>query len=205
MTTPGDRPLSFEAIRAALAARERRDYPFHDLQPEHLPEGGLRHAAVLVPLLERDGEICLLFTKRPMELRRHAGQVCFPGGRIDESDADDLAAALRETEEEIGLPPGNVEVLGRLDETLVLVSSFRLTPWVGRVPYPFPYAPHAQEVEEIIVVPLRELSAPGAHRTQEVVAYGIPHEVHFYDVKGQVIWGATARVVTQLLQLLERT
>jgi 8-oxo-dGTP pyrophosphatase MutT (NUDIX family) len=203
MSTGTGRRLTFDDLRVALAARPRRDYPFHELDATHLPEGGLRRAAVLVPVLERDGEICFLFTKRPQELRRHGGQVCFPGGRIDATDADDLAAALRETEEEIGLPPGRVEVLGRLDETLVLVSGFRLTPWVGRVPYPFPYAPHAQEVEGILVVPVAELLAPGAHRTQELVAYGIPHEVHFYDVQGEVIWGATARVVTQLLELWE--
>jgi 8-oxo-dGTP pyrophosphatase MutT (NUDIX family) len=203
MTSSTKGPFSFEDVRAALAARTRTDYPFHELFADHLPEGGLRRAAVLVPLLERDGEICFLFTKRPLELRLHAGQVCFPGGRVDATDADDLAAALRETEEEIGLPPAKVEVLGRLDETLVLVSGHRLTPWVGRVPYPFPYAPHAAEVDGILIVPVADLLAPGVHRTQELVAYGVPHEVHFYDVQGEVIWGATARVVTQLLQIWE--
>lgn len=201
MTSGKSPSLTFDDVRAALAGRARRDYPFDELETAHLPEGGLRHAAVLVPLLERGGEICVLLTKRPLELRRHAGQVCFPGGRIDATDADDLAAALRETEEEIGLPPAEVEVLGRLDDTLVLVSGFRLTPWVGRVPYPFPYAPHAQEVDGIIVASIAELLAPGVHRTEELVAYGIPHEVHFYTVQGEVIWGATARVLTQLLEL----
>lgn len=204
MTSDPTRPLSFEDVRAALAERERSDYPFHELGEEHLPEGGLRHAAVLVPLLDRDGELCVLLTKRPMALRRHAGQVCFPGGSIDASDADDLAAALRETEEEIGLPPEHVEVLGRLDETLVLVSGFRLTPWVGRVPYPFPYAPHADEVQAILIVPIAELRAPGVHRTEQLTAYGVSHEVHFFDVQGDVIWGATARVMWHLLELWER-
>lgn len=203
MTSSGRSP-TFEELRDLLAARERRDFPFHELSSEHLPEGGLRHGAILVPLLERDGETCLLFTKRPADMRRHAGQVCFPGGRVDDTDADALAAALRETEEEIGLPPDRIELLGRLDETLVLVSGFRLTPWVGRVPYPFPYAPHAQEVAGIIIVPIPELRAPGVHRTQQVFAYGVHHEVHFYDVQDEVIWGATARIVTQLLELWER-
>ena len=75
MTSRETEKSPFDELRAALAARQRRDFPFHDLDPLHLPEGGLRRAAVLVPLLERDGELCLLFTKRPMELRRHAGQV----------------------------------------------------------------------------------------------------------------------------------
>jgi 8-oxo-dGTP pyrophosphatase MutT (NUDIX family) len=203
MTSGTTRRLDFEDLRAALATRQRRDYPFDELSPQNLPEGGLCRAAVLVPLLRHDGEICFLFTKRRAHLRRHAGQICFPGGRIDATDADSLAAALRESEEEIGLPPAQVDVLGRLDETLVLASAFRLTPWVGRVPYPFPYTPAEAEVEAILVVPVEELRLPGAHRTERIVAYGVEHDVHFFDVKGEIIWGATARVLTQLLELWE--
>jgi 8-oxo-dGTP pyrophosphatase MutT (NUDIX family) len=201
MSDRTERRIGFEELRAALAARARRDYPFHTLLPENLPEGGLRRGAVLVPLLEHRGELCLLFTKRRGHLRRHAGQICFPGGGIDATDADSLAAALRESQEEIGLAPAEVDVLGRLDETLVLTSGFRLTPWVGRVPYPFPYAPAEGEVEAILVVPVEDLRQPGVHRTQRVVAYGVEHDVHFFDAQGEVIWGATARVLTQLLAL----
>jgi 8-oxo-dGTP pyrophosphatase MutT (NUDIX family) len=204
MTIPTRGPFPTDHLRAALGARERQDYAFHELDPQHLPEGGLRHAAVLVPLLDHRGEVSILFTKRRSHLRHHAGQICFPGGRIDADDADSLAAALRETQEEIGLPPAEVEILGRLDETLVLTSGFRLTPWVGRVPYPFPYTPAEDEVEAILVIPLDELRLPGAHRTERVVAYGVEHEVHFFDTKGEIIWGATARVLTHLVALWER-
>jgi len=203
MTIPSTGPFPTDQLRAALASRQRQDYAFHDLDPAHLPKGGLRHAAVLVPLLDHRGELSILFTKRPSHLRHHPGQICFPGGRIDASDADSLAAALRETEEEIGLPPSEVEILGRLDETLVLTSGFRLTPWVGRVPYPYPYAPAEDEVEAILVIPLDELRLPGAHRTGRIHAYGVDHEAHFFDTKGEIIWGATARVLTHLLELVE--
>jgi 8-oxo-dGTP pyrophosphatase MutT (NUDIX family) len=128
--------------------------------------------------------------------------VSFPGGRIEEGE-DALAAALREAFEEVGLDPGTVDVLGRLDETLVLASAFRLTPWVARIPYPAPLAPDPREVEEILEVPLAGLAAPGAHRTEEHEVYGMRHLVHFYDVGGEVIWGATARILHRLLATMK--
>lgn len=194
-------PVSFEALRRALAMRAREDFPFERLDPARLPEGGLRRAAVLVPLLEKDGEVHVLLTRRRADLRRHAGQVSFPGGAIEPGDADALAAALRETHEEVGLDPACVDVLGRLDETLVLVSGFRLTPWVGRVPHPTVLSPDPREVEAILFVRLADLAAPGAHRTERHERYGMEHEVHFYDAGGEVIWGATARVLHRLLSI----
>jgi 8-oxo-dGTP pyrophosphatase MutT (NUDIX family) len=192
--------MSLEPLRAALARRVRQDHPFHLLRPEQLPEGRLRDAAVLVPLYEDGGEARVLLTRRRADLRQHAGQVSFPGGRIEPGEAS-LDAALREAQEEVGLDPARVDVLGRLDDTLVLVTGFRLTPWVGVVPYPYPYAAHPGEVEEILHVPLAALAAPGVHRTEEREAYGDRHEVHFFDLPGVTIWGATARVLHKLLGL----
>jgi 8-oxo-dGTP pyrophosphatase MutT (NUDIX family) len=190
--------MTFERLRAALATRVREDFPFHTLSPERLPEGGLRHAAVLVPLLEKDGAPHVLLTRRRGDLRHHPGQVSFPGGRVEQGE-EACAAALREAHEEIALDPARVDVLGRLDETLVLASAFRLTPWVGVVPYPCAYVGHPAEVEEILIVPLTALVAPGVHRTEEHDAYGERLVVHFYDLPEATVWGATARVLDKLL------
>ncbi|MBI5067060.1 MAG: CoA pyrophosphatase [Deltaproteobacteria bacterium] len=191
--------MTFERLRKALAARTPRDFDPSTLVAAELPPGGLAHASVLVPLLVRDGAPCVLLTRRHRHLPRHPGQVSFPGGRNDPGE-ESLAAALREAHEEIALEPDKAEVLGRLDETLVLASPFRLTPWVARVPYPYPYAGHPGEVDGILYVPLAALLGPGAHHVERHGAYGAQHEVHVYEVEGARIFGATAAVLWQLLE-----
>ncbi len=194
--------MTFEALRAALAARAPRRLDLDAISPEYLQsEGALRLAAVLVPLFEKDGTAHVLLTRRRADLRRHAGQISFPGGRVDEGDESTLSAALREAEEEVGLDPRRVEVLGELSEQLVVVTGFRLTPWVGRVPYPYPFAAHPGEVEEILEVPLDLLARPGAHRTETREAFGMLHEVHFFSLGRDTVWGATARVLSELLAI----
>lgn len=191
---------AFDRLRATLNARTAGSCRLESLRPELLPEGGLRHAAVLVPLFEQEGEAHVLLTRRRPDLSRHPGQVSFPGGHIEPGE-DALSAALREAQEEVGLDPARVDVLGRLDETLVLATGFRLTPWVGLVPYPYRYLAQPAEVETILYVPLAALARPGVHRTEEREAYGDLHLVHFYELPAVTIWGATARVLNQLLSL----
>jgi len=187
-------------LRRVLAGRPPARFPFDALAPQQLPQGGLQSAAVLVPIFEHDGVAHVLLTRRRADLRRHAGQVSFPGGRVDAGE-EPLQAALREAHEEVGLDPERVEVLGRLDDTLVLVTGFRLTPWVGAVPYPYPYRPHPDEVDSILYVPIPALSRPGVHRTVERVSLGLRYDVHFYELPAVTIWGATARVLHQLLEV----
>ncbi len=159
----------------------------------------LAEAAVLVPIFSRDGEPHILMTRRRADLRLHPGQISFPGGRIDPGDADAQAAALREAEEEIGLSPAHVEVLGRLDEALVVTSGYRLTPWVGVVPYPYPYVAHPDEVAGLVELSVADLLTPGSHRVDFREAFGMMHEVHTFDVGGNMLWGATARILHELL------
>ncbi len=190
--------MSLPLLRAALAARTPGVAPVDRVRPEHLPPGGFAAAASLLLLDERDGEVHLLLTRRPRHMRRHPGQLSFPGGRI-EAGEDALAAALREAHEEVGLDPGHADVLGRLSETLVLQSAFRLTPWVASVPYPYRYVAEPREVEAILHVPLSALLRPGVHRVEEREAYGMKIDVHYFDLGDEVLWGATARITAELL------
>ena len=192
--------MTLDELQVALAARPPGPSPVDRIAREHWPEGGFGEAAVLVPLHEKDGVPSVLLTLRRADLRRHPGQVSFPGGRVDPGE-DSLGAALREAHEEVGLEPSRARVLGRLTEIVVLQSAFRLTPWVAKVPYPFPYAAAPSEVEAIWHVPLPALVAPGAHRTRRHTFYGLDVDIHFYEVEGRTIWGATARVLSELLEV----
>jgi len=194
--------MSFDALRAALAGRPLVALDVEALLAHYsVSPGRLRPAAVLVPLLLKDGSPHLLLTRRAGGLRNHPGQISFPGGLVDPGDADSLAAALREAKEEVGLDPGRAEILGRLSETLVVMTGFRLTPWVASVPYPYPYAAAPREVEEILHVPLAELARPGALRVERREVFGMQQDLHFYTLGKDTVWGATGRVITELLSV----
>ena len=193
-----DRPcLNTLAIERALAtpALASSDY---DLNPHvRRPERPLRPASVLVPLVERGIGLNLILTRRAARLTHHPGQVAFPGGKQDPSDASPLAAALREAEEEIGLDPAGVRVLGALDphET---VTFFKVAPFVGLVPSGFCPVSDPAEVAEVFEVPLDFALDPAnlqVHRRpwqgQWRAYYAIPSGPHY-------IWGATARMLKAL-------
>ncbi len=191
--------MNLAELRGALAAWTPRPSPLQRIGPELWPEGGFGEAAVLVPLHEEEGVPSVLLTLRRGDLRHHAGQISFPGGRLDPGEGS-LDAALREAREEVGLDPARAEVLGRLSETVVLQSANRLTPWVASVPYPFPYQASPREVEAIWHVPIPALLAPGVHRTQRHHFHGLDVDVHYYEVEGRTIWGATARILSELIE-----
>ena len=166
----------------------------------NLPGVTLRESAVLVPLLRRAGEPHLIFTRRPETLRQHAGQISFPGGSRDPEDSTPLHTALREAEEEIGIPRDRVEVLGALDE-LPTITQFRILPFVGVVPEDVQYRANPDEIAEIIEVPLRALLDPSIHRVERHVVLGRDREVYFFDYGPHTIWGATARIVRNLFEV----
>jgi 8-oxo-dGTP pyrophosphatase MutT (NUDIX family) len=172
------------------------------LQRESRAHRDLIPAAVLVPLFERDGELYVLLECRTEHLDHHKGQVSFPGGVTDPGDADAVATALREAEEEVGLKAHDVQVLGVMSDE-VTVTGFCVTPVVGRVPYPYDYEPNPAEVAEVLEVPWRLFVDKQGHRREEVVHQGKVHQVDFYPFEGHQIWGATARIVNQLLSLVD--
>jgi 8-oxo-dGTP pyrophosphatase MutT (NUDIX family) len=153
-------------------------------------------AAVLVPVVMR-AEPTLLFTLRPDTMRRHAGQVSFPGGRIDPEDEGPVAAALREAEEEIALPPGRVDVIGAADPYRT-ITGYEVIPVIGLVPPGLPLVPHAAEVADIFEVPLSYLMEPGHQIVRS--AHYLGQERHYYEIlwEGRRIWGATAAMIVNL-------
>jgi 8-oxo-dGTP pyrophosphatase MutT (NUDIX family) len=190
------RGLSVEALvartRDRLPGRRRRV----------VPPGPLVRAAVLVPIVDR-GEACLVFAQRTTRVGHHSGQISFPGGRIDAADPDDLHAALREAEEEVGLPPAAVEPLGQLDDTETIATQFVITPWVGVIREPVVWQPDGEEIEKVFEVSVAALLARGCFRVESWERHGVARDVYFYDLPSLTIWGATARILKQYLDLVE--
>lgn len=174
----------------------------HNLNPDLRPKPPLTPAAVLVPLVLRPEEITVLLTKRTAHLAAHAGQVSFPGGRLEESDTGAADAALRETEEEIGLARERVELIGRLD-TYVVRTGFEVTPLVGFVTPPFTIAPDEFEVAEVFEVPLAFILDPRNHQRQSRIDFGgVKREFWVFPYRDYFIWGATAGMLINLYEVL---
>ena len=154
-------------------------------------------AAVLVPLHLKRGVLHAVFTRRHHDLPRHAGEISFPGGRRDDADADLVATALRETHEEVGLPPESVEVIGALEPIPTVVTGYAIHPFVGVVPGNFRWTPSDGEVAAVIDLPLPDVAAGYGRR--RLVRRGAAIRTDTYVVGDHMIWGATARIVSDLL------
>jgi 8-oxo-dGTP pyrophosphatase MutT (NUDIX family) len=176
-----------------------------DLSAELLPllPPATRRAAVLVPLVDRDAGFHVLLTQRSAQLRNHAGQISFPGGRIESEDMDAQTAALRETTEEIGLPQAQVQVLGYLPDHVV-ISGFRVTPVVGVVSLPFDLDVDRHEVDEAFEVPLAYLLDSRHHRLRRRQLQDREIEVTDIPYGSRNIWGATAGMLMTLFTLLAK-
>lgn len=171
------------------------------------PEFG-RAAGVLVPLLPRPEGLHVLFTERSKELRSHAGQISFPGGSVDSADRDVRAAALREAREEVGLREEHVEIIGTVDDCPTFVTGYVITPVVGVVdPLAFtaagryPWEPSPAEIAALHELPLSEFCKPENLRVEMREREGLQFELYWYTVQDNVVWGATARILHQLIRL----
>jgi 8-oxo-dGTP pyrophosphatase MutT (NUDIX family) len=157
-------------------------------------------AAVLIPIFGHPEQPGLVFTERRSDLRRHAGEISFPGGRQDDPAEDLIATALREAEEEIGLDPGDVEVIGALPPVGTFVTGYKVHPFVGLIPEGLSFRPSPSEVAAILLFRLEELRAGFAMR--RLVRRGVPIRTPTYVIGEHMIWGATARIVGELLERL---
>ena len=162
-----------------------------------------RRAAVLLALFEEHGETYLAFIRRASTLRSHSGEIAFPGGSVDATDISPVMTAVREAQEEIGLDPTRAEILGILSPVFTVVSNFLITPVVAFLPQgPGALELQASEVAEIILVPLRGLADPSIAHTEEWTRGSLTRTVYFYDYGSYRIWGATARILNMLLEIL---
>jgi len=167
-----------------------------------IPQESLRPAAVLLPLLIREGEDCVLFTQRTEHLPHHGGEISFPGGARHAGDVDLAATALRETEEEIGVPVGSIELHGRLDD-FWSIHGYHVVPYVGTIPCPFAYQVADQEIAKLIEAPLDHFRTPGVHHVEDWAHRGRVHPVDFYRFGEHLIWGLTAAILRQFLEVTD--
>jgi 8-oxo-dGTP pyrophosphatase MutT (NUDIX family) len=190
-------------VRAALSARgDPDDRPPAEVPRVALPGESRRPAAVLCALFDEGGQAHVVLTRRSSRLRSHTHQVSFPGGRLDRGE-DPVAAALREAKEEVDLDPSVVEVIGRLAKLRTALNPAPITPFVALLPARPDLRPNPAEVERAYTVPLIELTGPDVYR-QEMWTFpdGEERPMEFYELIGDTVWGATARMLTELLDLV---
>ncbi|MFT6775183.1 MAG: 8-oxo-dGTP pyrophosphatase MutT (NUDIX family) [Paracoccaceae bacterium] len=196
-------PLTIDLLRLAVAGPASGPSSDWDMNPSLrdaiVRPGPMRAAAVLCPVVERDGVLRVILTRRADHLNAHAGQVAFPGGKRDPSDPSLADAALREAEEEIGLPRAMVRMLGRIDghET---GTGFAITPFVGLVDPAFVARPDPSEVAEVFEPPLSFLMDPARRRRETREWQGISRQFYAIPWEGRYIWGATARILVSLAE-----
>ena len=183
-----------QAIKEILSART----------PKRIPDEKClyKHAGVLVPIFRQGDDYMILFTKRTNNLEHHKGQISFPGGSVDEEDNSVRDTALREAREEIGLLKEDVEILGRIDDTLTVVSEFIVHPFVGLIPYPYDFTINTDEVARLIKVPLKAFHPENSDKGASFEFEGETHRTPTYEYDGDVIWGATARIMEAFVNII---
>lgn len=184
--------INKEEIKYKLARRKK----------EYISAPGRVPAAVLMILFEKNGHTHILFTRRTETVEYHKGQICFPGGGCQAGETR-RTTALRESFEEIGLKPEDVEMLGELDDIKTVASHFVVSPFVGYITYPYRFKPSSIEIAEIMELPLDALRDPVNWKVEErTMEDGTTGEVYFVEVEGSIVWGATAKILKQLVDLI---
>ncbi|MBI2934708.1 MAG: CoA pyrophosphatase [Chloroflexi bacterium] len=186
-------PSVIDQIKTRLAQHPKQGIS----DPDRVP------AAVLLLLFEKGGKVHVLFTRRTQAVEYHKGQICFPGGCCEGGETK-CSTALRESFEEIGLRPGDVDILGELDDIRTVTSNFVISPFVGMTRHPYQFSPSAIEIDEILELPLDDLRDPVNWKVEwRTMDDGTSGEVFFVEVNGSVVWGATAKILKQLVDILD--
>ena len=183
-----------QRLREALSQRQK----------QRIINANLVTSAVLVPIYYKQGQYYILFTKRTDRVKEHKGQISFPGGARHEGDRTLIDTALRECAEEIGLVPSEVKVLGELDDTLTETSKYVISPFAALITYPYQFKVDGWEVEEIIEAPISALLDKARKQTKVIDIDGQAVTSYFYHYQGRVIWGATANILHQFLDIFAR-
>ena len=184
--------------------KERLKQVLSQRQKRCIVDAGRAASAVLIPICYKEGEYHILFTKRTETVQYHKGQISFPGGAYEEEDGTLLNTALRECAEEIGLEAEAVELLGELDDTVTVTSGFIISPFVAAIQGPCSLKVDPTETEEIIEVPISVLLDKDCLRQTTEVMNGQAITVDAYHYQGNVIWGATAKILSQFLEILNQ-
>ncbi len=190
-----------ERFQAGAPSGDPRIWGDYMLNPGMARASDLKPAAVLIPVVNRSQELTVMFTLRTAHLANHAGQISFPGGHIEEADKEPTDAALRETEEEVGLPRHHIDVIGQL-ENYISRTGFRITPIVGVIEPPFPVEPDPGEVDEVFEVPLSFLLNPENHHRHTRQVEGENREFYAMPYGDYYIWGVTAGILVSLYEYL---
>jgi 8-oxo-dGTP pyrophosphatase MutT (NUDIX family) len=193
---PGSGPDDAPSVRQAALRGALADVLLAPEEAIELKVHGRSDAAVLVPLYMERGQLHAVFTRRREDLRRHAGEISFPGGRYDEGERDLVATALREAHEEIGLPREGVDVIGALRPTPTIATGYAIYPFVGMIEPGLKWTLSAREVAEVLELPL--IQVRGGYKRQRLIRRGIPILTDTYVVAEHLIWGATARILSDL-------
>ena len=187
-----------------IAMEQRLKEVFSQRQKRSITDANLIPAAVLLPIYYREGQYYILFTKRAEWLKEHKGQVSFPGGARHKGDKTLRDTALRESAEEIGLAPDQVKVLGELDDTTTETSNYVISPFVALIPYPYRFKIAGGEVGEIIEAPISVLLDKYRLHQKKAVLGGRDVNFYVYQYEDSVIWGATAKILKQFLDIFGR-
>ncbi len=182
--------------------KEKLKQIFSQIDKRRIVDPKCVSAAVLVPVYERDGQYHILFIKRTEWVEKHKGEISFPGGVYEDHDSTLLNTALRESFEEINLRPDDVEVLGELDDVVSANTNYRITPFLAFIPWPYELKVDGHETEEIIEAPITTLMNIG--RSRQELRGSETFTVYRYNYKGRIIWGATARILAQFLDIFAR-